>query len=129
MFDMMDAYALLDEGRVKEYEQAMEALKGEVPLSRKAKKVFYKDLKLQYEYDFGSTAELQVTVVNEYLMKADQKIVLLSRNEPLGLKCEKCEKNTVVILCSVCYGYADEGLFCPACAKKHAKTCEDFKRV
>lgn len=127
MFGMMDAYALLDEGRIKEYEKAMEALKGEVPLSRKAKKVFYKDLKLQYQYDFGSTTELQVAVVNEYPIKADQEIVLLSRNEPLGQKCEKCEKNTAVILCSVCYGYKDEGIFCSTCAKKHAKTCEDFK--
>ena len=127
MFDMMDAYDLLDQGRVKEYEKAMEELKGEVPLSRKAKKVFYKDLKLQYQYDFGSTTQLQVTVVGEYPIKADQKIVLLSRNEPLGLKCEQCEKNTAVVLCSVCFGYEDEGLFCPTCAKKHAKTCEDFR--
>lgn len=127
MFGMMDAYDLLDRGRIKEYEKAMEELKGEVPMSRKAKKVFYKDLRLQYQYDFGSTTQLQVTVLDEYLMKADQEIVLLSRNEPLGLRCEKCEKNIAVILCSVCYGYEEEGLFCPACAKKHARSCEDFK--
>lgn len=127
MFGMMDAYELLGQGRVKEYEKAMEELKGEVPLSRKAKKVFHKDLKLQYQYDFGSTTELQITALHEYPIKAYDKIVLLSRNEPLALMCEKCGKHPGVVLCSVCFSYKDEGLFCSTCAKKHAKKCEDFE--
>src|SRR5699024_4905742 len=105
MFGMMDAYELLGQGRVKEYEKAMEEVKGEVPLSRKAKMVFHKDLKLQYQYDFGSTTELQVTTLHEYPIKADENIVLLSRNEPLTLWCEKCGKHPGVVLCSVCFGY------------------------
>lgn len=101
-------------------------VKGEIPLNRKAKTVFYKDLKLQYQYEFGSTTEPQVTVVNEYPIKADQNIVLLSRNEPLELWCEKCGKSPGVVLCSVCYGFEDEGIFCSKCVKIHSKSCEDF---
>lgn len=126
MMEIMDAYALLDEGRVDEYEMAMEELKGEIPFSRKAKMVFYKDLKLQYRYDFGSTTELQLTVVNEYPMRTDQDILLLSRNEPLELWCDECGKSPAAVLCSVCYGYEDEAVFCSKCAKVHAKSCEDF---
>lgn len=99
---------------------------GQVPLSRKTKNVFQKDLKLQYQYDFGSTTELQLTVVNEYPVKADQDLMLLSRNEPLELLCEKCEKSPAILICSVCNGYEDEGMFCSKCAKKHAKSCDDF---
>lgn len=83
-------------------------------------------MKLQYQYDFGSTTELQVTVVNEYPVKADQAIVLLSRNEPLKLLCEKCGNVPAILICSVCCVYKDEGMFCAKCAKKHAKSCEDF---
>ncbi|MDR1553015.1 MAG: hypothetical protein LBS69_06085 [Prevotellaceae bacterium] len=46
-------------------------------------KVFYKGLKLEYKHDFGSTTELLLTVVEEYPVKDDEKIVLLSCNEPL----------------------------------------------
>lgn len=126
MLDIMDAYELLDKGKVKEYEEIMEDVNGQVPLSRKTKNVFQKDLKLQYRYDFGSTTELQLTVVNDYPVKADQDLVLLSRNEPLELLCEKCDKSPAILICSVCNDYEDEGMFCSKCAKKHAKSCEDF---
>ncbi|WP_373516651.1 hypothetical protein [Pricia sp.] len=125
-FDLMDAYELLDEGKVAEYERTMEANTGEIPKSRKAKDALFVNQKIEYEYDFGSTTELRITVMGEYGIKADDSIVLLSRNEPLEWKCETCNKAVAEEICSVCLGYEDEGMFCRKCAKKHSKECEDF---
>lgn len=126
MFDLMDAYELLDQGKVKQYEKMMEENNGEIPKSRKAKDALRKDQKIEYQYDFGSTTELMITVMGEYDIKAKDSIVLLSRNEPLGLKCETCDKAIAEEICAICFGYEEEGMFCRKCAKKHAKECEDF---
>ena len=126
MGGFFEAEELLEKGKIKEYEKLKEDLYGEVPLSRKAKLALFEGLKLLYKYDFGSTTELQITVISEYSIKADKFIVLLSRNEPPELLCENCDKEVAIQLCTTCYGYQDIGLFCNKCATKHAKTCEDF---
>jgi hypothetical protein len=125
MFDLMEAYEYLEKGNVKKYETMMENTAGEVPKSRKAKDILYKGLVLEYEYDFGSTTELSLTVVDEYPIKADKEIVLLSRNEPLKIMCASCGKAPATQMCNVCM-YNEDATFCDACAKKHAKKCEDF---
>ena len=66
MFDAMDAYEYLEQGNIAEYEKIMEEHRGEVPKSRKIKDAFYKELVLDYEYDFGSSTELTITVIDEY---------------------------------------------------------------
>ncbi|WP_044266160.1 hypothetical protein [Bacteroides timonensis] len=124
-WDYFEAMALMEQGRVKEYEKLMENCAGEIPMDRKVKNVFCKGLKLEYEYDFGSSTELIVEIVAEYSVKADDKIVLLSRNEPIGWLCEKCGKAKATLICTVCVGN-EESMFCGKCAKKHAKECEDF---
>jgi len=124
-WDLMDAYDLLNKGKTAEYEKIMEDAMGEIPKSRKTKDVFVKDLKLDYEYDFGSSTELQLTVIAEYPFVANG-IEILSRNEPLKLMCDKCHTKTAISICTVCWGYKDEGIFCAECAKKHRKECSDF---
>jgi hypothetical protein len=98
---------------------------GEIPFNKKAKDVFYKDLKLDYEYDFGSSTELEISVVSVFPYKADKSVVLLSRNEPLKIMCSICGKVPATQLCSVCM-YDKDAEFCDKCAKIHAKECEDF---
>lgn len=97
---------------------------GEIPMDKKVKHLFSKDLILQYDYDFGSTTSLQLTVVEVFEVKADKPLVLLSRNERPEILCETCGKKIATQLCSVCSN--EETLFCDACAKKHAKKCKDF---
>ena len=126
MWDFFEAENLIAKGKTKEYEKLMEESNGEVPKSRKAKDALHKDLKLEYEYDFGSTTVLQITAAAEYSIRADNKIVLLSRNEPPEILCETCGVKPAVKICSVCMGQ-DESAFCNECAKKHRKTCSDFK--
>jgi hypothetical protein len=126
MFDFLMAEELLEQGKQKKYEKLMEEMHGEVPMSRKVKSVFYKGLKLNYEYDFGSSTDLVLHVVEEYPVTADEKIVLLSRNEPPELLCDVCKTQLATVTCTV-HGWDEDSMFCEKCAKKHAKKCEDFE--
>ncbi|HEY5462591.1 MAG TPA: hypothetical protein VIJ95_04985 [Hanamia sp.] len=124
-WDFFETENLLMKGKIEEYEKLMEETNGEIPKIRKVKEVFYKGMKIDYEYDFGSTTSLQLAISNEYPAKADKKIVLLSRNEPLEILCDICKKEPATEICNVCAG-DEESVFCKKCAKKHAKTCTDF---
>ena len=104
----------------------METTMGEIPMSRKMKDTLKTDQKLECQYDFGSTTQLLASVLGQYAIKADKPIVLPSRNETLDILCEACGTTAAETLCSGCYGYGDESVFCKKCAKKHTKTCEDF---
>ncbi len=86
--------------------------------------LFKKGLKLEYEYDFGSTTKLEISVMNEYFITDKNKILLLSRNEPLHILCELCKKKPAQVMCVVCYGGAT--MFCNSCKGIHAKKCDDF---
>lgn len=127
MWDFFEAEKMLSQGRTDEYEKMMEDSRGEIPMGRKTKAALYKGQKLNYEYDFGSTTKLLITVLEAYPFKADKPLLLLSRNEPLEGLCDHCGKQPAVTLCSVC-GYDPEAdvFFCTKCAKKHEKQCEDF---
>ena len=46
---------------------------------------------MRYDYDFGSTTEIKLTVVDEILRKKQrEKVLLLARNEPHGELCDHC---------------------------------------
>ena len=100
--------------------------RGEIGMGRKAADVFQPDTKLGYEYDFGSTTALQLSVAGVFPVAADEKIVLLSRNEPLAIMCETCGQKLATQACSVCGEAGEKAAFCDACAEKHAESCEDF---
>jgi len=69
--------------------------------------------KLLYEYDFGSTTEILLTVVEDIArQKQRDKICLLARNEPIAAVCEKCGAPAAVV------NVWDEWeLLCDNCAK------------
>ncbi|MDR0835212.1 MAG: hypothetical protein LBN11_01350, partial [Tannerella sp.] len=125
MWGLFEAEELLEQGKMKEYEKLMEKTSGEIPMSQKVKNVFHTDLKLEYEYDFGSTTALLLTVVAAFPIKADKKIVLLSRNEPAEWLCDLCKTAPATQICAV-HIWDEDSMFCDKCAKKHAKVCEDF---
>jgi hypothetical protein len=98
----------------------------EIDMSKKVSKLFYEKQKIEYQYDFGTTTTLLLTVVAVLPIKAPNTIMLLSRNEPLELICETCKKEPATQICSV-HGYnGEDNIFCRKCAKKHAKICDDF---
>ncbi len=82
-------------------------------------------MKFGYNYDFGSTTYLELSVLGQYNIQTKKKMELLSRNEPLKLMCATCKKEPAVIICPICY-YEKYSLFCEVCSKKHKEECEDF---
>ena len=49
-----------------------------------------------YEYDFGSTTEIMVKVLDHYsAQKQNEKVVILSRNNPPEFACSICEIHVV----------------------------------
>ena len=103
-----------------------ERWRGEISKSSKARRVFDKDVKLWYAYDFGSTTELEIKCIGVYPFstKKEGGIKLLSRNERLDMPCESCGKAQATRFCNAHY-YGEEDMFCDKCAKKHEKTCEE----
>ena len=67
---------------------------------------------LLYEYDFGSTTEIMLTVVSEIVRpKQREKVLLLARNEPMPETCDSCQSPATYI------DAWEGGLVCETCAK------------
>jgi hypothetical protein len=98
---------------------------GDIEMGAKLKEVLMPGQKLTYEYDFGSTTELLLTVVSEFegTMKKG-KVEILARNEAPQIKCAQCEKPATTI-CTECM-YEGEGWFCEDCAEQHECDPEIF---
>ncbi|MBL4651338.1 MAG: hypothetical protein JKY53_00525 [Flavobacteriales bacterium] len=125
MFDTIDAFEHLNAGDTHKYNDLMTAANGQIPIEDKLMEHAQKGLKIEYEYDFGSSTELDITVVNEYPIVAPQKLFLMTRNEPINFPCVSCGKNNAIEICTSCScdGAAE---YCAKCAKIHTKECVDF---
>ena len=101
--------------------------KDEISIFNTANEVFQKGAILEYNFDychqFSFPTFLNITVVEEYSVKADSEIVLLSRNEPLVIECTDCEKMSAT---KICTAHSPYRWLCDECAGKHAKTCSAF---
>jgi len=74
-------------------------------------------MKFRYEYDFGSTTELALKVIEDQNMSFKKKVQLLARNEAPDIQCDHCEKPAVQI-CSECV-CNEEGFLCKKCTADH----------
>ena len=97
----------------------------QIKRDKKVEDIFTKGLQLEYEYDFGSTTALKITVLEQYPVSAGENIVLLSRNEPLAIMCDLCDQKPATQICSVCRN-ENANVFCDGCAAVHSETCSDF---
>jgi len=74
---------------------------------------------LAYDYDFGDTTSLQITVVAHASRPKQKKAVrLLGRNEPHFFNCRNCGKQANNICCE-CWWEDENPFFCDTCAKEH----------
>jgi len=96
----------------------------EIPMEIPAKKVFSARSKLSYVYDFGSTTELTIKTFQDYPIAVKEGILLLSRNEPLNIKCDTCQKKEAEFICTVHWDGGD-CFFCEACTALHEQECDE----
>ena len=96
-----------------------------ISFSKKLEQVLTPGMKLEYDYDFGSTTTVTVQMAGTYSLNLKEKIVLLSRNEPLPIMCSACGQQAATAICSI-HIEEGEGFYCAACATSHAEDCEDF---
>lgn len=72
------------------------------------------DLKFEYVYDFGSSTELELEVINRLPTCPRKGITLLMRNDPPSFSCLSCKKKSEMI-CSMC-----GEITCVDCAEDHS---------
>lgn len=88
----------------------------------KLSEVLSPGLKFTYEYDFGSTTDLELEVLDlrETFEKRPTSPVLLMRNKAPQYKCEVCNKPATII------SSMDGTLCCSACAKTEDEDDDEF---
>lgn len=93
-----------------------------VPLGR----ILRPGLTFTYEYDFGSTTELEVKVLSERQGPSGKRTIgILARNDPPKFPCSVCQKPEPApakTICTEC-----QAVLCGACAKKHE--CDEDMRL
>lgn len=77
-------------------------------MSIASEKVLLPGLKFIHEYDFGSTTELLLEVVEIIKIKTTKKISIMIRNQEPEFKCDFCDKKAMMIS-------SEDGLICESC--------------
>lgn len=96
-----------------------------VAMNLAVENVFVPKIKIQHDYDYGTTTTVFLKGHRQYELEGENKIVLLTRNEPLKIICNLCNKKYANCLCTVCI-WEEPSFFCESCTKKHDEFCEDF---
>jgi hypothetical protein len=85
-------------------------------------RVLQADMTFSYEYDYGSTTELVIKVVEMRPAKFKKKMPLLmvaARNDSISFKCTSCKKALATDVCSVCFWEDPDATFCKSCLNRH----------
>ena len=102
----------------------------EINLTRKVEDVFVSGQELNYHYDFGSTTELVIKVVDNYhgVTDGNQKIQIITRNAKPLIPCDECGEKPAVQICTECQ-WEDKGWLCDGCSQTHECDEEMFLPV
>lgn len=80
------------------------------------KSVLETGMTIGYEYDFGSTTELVITVKNYRVgWWKKEKLVILSRNNPPVIMCDRCKKQPAVTVCPERFWDGENVFLCKNC--------------
>jgi hypothetical protein len=116
------------------YEDSIEvwndSLMGSVDMNVKIEDVLEVGKEFKYEYDYGSTTELILKVIDTYQDNLLHDLVKFAVNEPPEFKCWVCGKPATNICTECLYEVEyEKTLFCDECAEKHTKHEEFFLPV
>lgn len=85
----------------------------------KLKNVIEEGMTFEYEYDFGSTTALTISVFDYRAGNWEKdKLTILSRNNPIEYICDECGEKPATAVCSECI-YEGVGMLCDNCQKDH----------
>jgi len=73
-------------------------------------------VKFNYEYDFGSTTELKLRVVDKRQGKPNKNIGVMARNLPPEILCQTCNKKPATLINIYAEDYETGLWFCDDCA-------------
>lgn len=96
----------------------------EITMGNLNKQFMRKGFKFNYIYDWGSSTELELKVINEHLLPMEASIQLLSRNEFLKMPCDACQKRPAEYFCHA-HDWGEPSHFCEECSENHETTCEE----
>ena len=86
--------------------------------SHKLKQVITTGMIFNYEYDFGSTTEIMVKVLNHYsAKKQNEKVMILSRNNPPQFACSICGNQKATWI-NTFHIYDEDSFWCEECVNK-----------
>ena len=88
-----------------------------VGMTRKLDQVFEKGYKIDYIYDYGSSTDISLSLLEEVEDADDKDIQIFLRNKAIDYQCSYCD-NKAEAICPFCTD-PDDGLLCGACIENH----------
>ena len=99
-----------------------------IPFTKKVGDIFEEGTTIGYEYDFGTTTELRIRVLDELEdHKTKNDITILLRNSEPDYTCSNCGRKASYI-CPFCL-YEDEGMLCEDCITEHKCVKEEGEDI
>ena len=89
----------------------------EIGMKKKLDDVFEKGRKISYVYDFGTSTEIKLSLVETYESEETKNIQVLIRNKEADYRCSYCN-NKAIYICPYCLD-EEEGLLCESCSESH----------
>lgn len=89
----------------------------DIEMEKKIGQVFEKGFKVDHVYDFGSSTELSLSLIDEIEDEDEKDIKIIFRNKDIDFKCSCCD-NKAVMICPFCI-YNGSGLLCQSCIRNH----------
>ena len=94
-----------------------------IPMTRHLSQVISEGLKIDYIYDFGSSTELTLSMIQTIQDVDEGNLLILVRNKTPEYECSSCNKKAVAI-CPYCIDEG-EGFLCQSCSGQHKCVLEE----
>ena len=88
-----------------------------IPMTRHLTQVISKGHKIEYVYDYGSSTELTLSMIQTINDVDEGQLLILFRNQAPEYACSSCNKKAVAI-CPYCIDEG-EGILCQTCGGQH----------
>src|SRR3990170_2047884 len=88
-----------------------------IPMARPLTQVLSKGRKIEYVYDYGSSTELTLSMIQTIQDVDEGQLLVLFRNQEPEYECSSCNKKAVAI-CPYCIDEG-EGFLCQSCIRQH----------